>query len=178
MLRMAKILIVDDQDMMRDSLAATLVREGHEVVAAYDGVAGLAKLGERKFDLAITDLKMPKMTGTEFLAEAKKRNPEMPVVLMTASPPCSRRLEAIGSAAARTYYLQPEAFDGAKRCEELAAGPSAHARACAAAPSLSPFSHSGISYNHPLLPLPITSPPLPLTSPILPPLLSSPLPLY
>ena len=41
---MARILIVDDQEMMRDSLAATLAREGHEVVAAGDGAAAVARL--------------------------------------------------------------------------------------------------------------------------------------
>ena len=41
---MARILVVDDQEMMRDSLAATLVREGHEVVAAGDGPAAVARL--------------------------------------------------------------------------------------------------------------------------------------
>ena len=106
---MARILIVDDQDMMRDSLAATLVREGHEVVAAYDGQAGLAKLGERKFDLAITDLRMPKMTGTEFLAEAKKRHPDMPVVLMTAFATVQTAVEAM-KLGAYDYIQKP--FDG------------------------------------------------------------------
>ena len=60
---MARILVVDDQEMMRDSLAATLAREGHEVVAAGDGAAAVARLGAAQFDLLITDLKMPKMTG-------------------------------------------------------------------------------------------------------------------
>ena len=41
---MARILVVDDQDMMRDSLAATLVREGHEVIAATDGAAAVSRL--------------------------------------------------------------------------------------------------------------------------------------
>src|SRR5690554_1568430 len=106
---MAKILIVDDQDMMRDSLAATLAREGHEIVAAYDGQAGLAKLGERKFDLAITDLKMPKMTGMEFLAEAKKLRADLPVVLMTAFATVQTAVEAM-KLGAYDYIQKP--FDG------------------------------------------------------------------
>ena len=106
---MAKILIVDDQDMMRDSLAATLAREGHEIVAAYDGQAGLNKLGERKFDLMITDLKMPKMTGIELLTEAKKLRPEMPVVLMTAFATVQTAVEAM-KLGAYDYIQKP--FDG------------------------------------------------------------------
>ncbi|MGD0138950.1 MAG: sigma-54 dependent transcriptional regulator [Tepidisphaeraceae bacterium] len=92
---MARILIVDDQDMMRDSLAQTLVREGHEVVAAPDGAAAAARLGAARFDLLITDLRMPKMTGLELLAEAKRLRPEMPVVLMTAFATVSNAVEAM-----------------------------------------------------------------------------------
>ncbi|MGD0769105.1 MAG: sigma-54 dependent transcriptional regulator [Tepidisphaeraceae bacterium] len=92
---MARILIVDDQDMMRDSLAQTLAREGHEVVAAPDGAAAAARLGAARFDLLITDLRMPKMTGLELLAEAKRLRPEMPVVLMTAFATVSNAVEAM-----------------------------------------------------------------------------------
>ncbi|HEV2294373.1 MAG TPA: sigma-54 dependent transcriptional regulator [Tepidisphaeraceae bacterium] len=106
---MARILVVDDQDMMRDSLAATLVREGHEVIAATDGAAAVARLNGGRFDLMITDLKMPKMTGIELLAEAKKLRPEMPVVLMTAFATVSTAVEAM-KLGAYDYIQKP--FDG------------------------------------------------------------------
>ena len=93
---MARILIVDDQEMMRDSLAATLVREGHEVVAAGDGQAAVTRLANgTRFDLLITDLKMPRMTGIELLAETKKLRPELPVVLMTAFATVQTAVEAM-----------------------------------------------------------------------------------
>jgi len=57
---MARILVTDDQDMMRDSLAGILAREGHDVVACGDGVAAVTKLQAARFDLLITDLKMPR----------------------------------------------------------------------------------------------------------------------
>ncbi len=106
---MAKILVVDDQDMMRDSLAATLVREGHEVIAATDGATAVARLNNGRFDLMITDLKMPKMTGIELLAEAKKLRPEMPVVLMTAFATVQTAVEAM-KLGAYDYIQKP--FDG------------------------------------------------------------------
>src|SRR5687768_9872189 len=106
---MAKILVVDDQDMMRDSLAATLVREGHEVIAATDGAAAVSRLNGARFDLMITDLKMPKMTGIELLAEAKKLRPEMPVVLMTAFATVQTAVEAM-KLGAYDYIQKP--FDG------------------------------------------------------------------
>ena len=106
---MAKILIVDDQEMMRDSLAATLAREGHELVACTDGPLAVTRLGAGKFDLMITDLKMPKMTGIELLQEAKRLRPEMPVVLMTAFATVSTAVEAM-KLGAYDYIQKP--FDG------------------------------------------------------------------
>jgi DNA-binding NtrC family response regulator len=106
---MARILVCDDQEMMRDSLAATLVREGHEVVAATDGPFALEKIAERRFDLLITDLKMPKMMGTELLVEAKRLRPEMPVVIMTAFATVATAVQAMKDGA-YDYIQKP--FDG------------------------------------------------------------------
>ncbi len=106
---MARILIVDDQEMMRDSLAATLAREGHEIVAAGDGPVAVTRLEGSRFDLLITDLKMPKMTGIELLSEAKKLRPDMPVVLMTAFASVQTAVEAM-KLGAYDYIQKP--FDG------------------------------------------------------------------
>ncbi|HEY1628874.1 MAG TPA: sigma-54 dependent transcriptional regulator, partial [Tepidisphaeraceae bacterium] len=106
---MARILIADDQEMMRDSLAATLAREGHEVVAAGDGPIAVSKLQAGRFDLLITDLKMPRMTGIELLAEAKKLRPDMPVVMMTAFATVQTAVEAM-KLGAYDYIQKP--FDG------------------------------------------------------------------
>jgi two-component system, NtrC family, response regulator HydG len=107
---MARILVADDQEMMRDSLAATLARDGHEVIAAGDGPAAVGRLSAgAKFDLLITDLKMPKMTGIELLTEAKRLRPEMPVVLMTAFATVATAVEAM-KLGAYDYIQKP--FDG------------------------------------------------------------------
>jgi DNA-binding NtrC family response regulator len=107
---MAKILIADDQEMMRDSLAATLVRDGHEVIAAGDGTAAISRLsGAGRVDLMITDLKMPKMTGIELLQEAKRLRPDLPVVLMTAFATVATAVEAM-KLGAYDYIQKP--FDG------------------------------------------------------------------
>ncbi|MGF1635103.1 MAG: sigma-54-dependent transcriptional regulator [Phycisphaerae bacterium] len=92
---MGRILVVDDQDMMRDGIAATLVRDGHEVIAATDGPAALSRLEQGRFDMMLTDLKMPKMTGIELLAEARKKWPDVPVVLMTAFATVQTAVEAM-----------------------------------------------------------------------------------
>src|SRR5258705_1657937 len=106
---MARILIVDDQEAMRDSLAATLARQGHEVVAATDGPGAISRLGAGKFELMISDLKMPKMSGTELLAEAGKLRAEMPVVIMTGFATVSTAVEAM-KLGAYDYIQKP--FDG------------------------------------------------------------------
>lgn len=106
---MARILIVDDQEMMRDSLASLLAREGHEVVAANDGPVALTKLAERRFDLMISDLKMPRMTGIDLLIEARKIRNDMPIVLMTAFASVATAVEAM-KLGAYDYIQKP--FDG------------------------------------------------------------------
>jgi two-component system, NtrC family, response regulator HydG len=106
---MARILICDDQEMMRDSLAATLAREGHEIVACGDPSLAVQRLGAARFDLLITDYKMPKMTGIELLAEAKKLRPDMPVVLMTAFGTVQNAVEAMKLGA---YDFLQKPFDG------------------------------------------------------------------
>jgi two-component system response regulator AtoC len=106
---MARILVCDDQEMMRDSLASTLAREGHEVTAASDGTVALQRLSAARFDLLITDLKMPRMTGIELLGEAKKLRPEMPVIMMTAFATVQTAVEAM-KLGAYDYIQKP--FDG------------------------------------------------------------------
>ena len=106
---MAKILLADDQEMMRDSLAGILVREGHDVVACADGAAAVGRLQSTRFDLLITDLKMPKMTGIELLGESKRLRAEMPVVLMTAFATVNTAVEAM-KLGAYDYIQKP--FDG------------------------------------------------------------------
>ncbi|HEX8340849.1 MAG TPA: sigma-54 dependent transcriptional regulator [Tepidisphaeraceae bacterium] len=114
---MARILVCDDQDLMRDSLAALLARDGHDVAAATDGPMALSKLAAGRFDLLITDLKMPKMTGIELLAEARKLKPDMPVVLMTAFATVQTAVDAIKQGA-YDYIQKPFEGDDIRRLVE------------------------------------------------------------
>ena len=78
---MAKILVVDDKEMMRDSVATILGRRGHAVVSAVGGDMAIAKLMEKKPDAVVTDLQMPGMSGIELLAEIRKIDEDLPVIL-------------------------------------------------------------------------------------------------
>ncbi|HRJ77946.1 MAG TPA: sigma-54 dependent transcriptional regulator [Planctomycetota bacterium] len=96
---MATVLIVDDEDFMRDSLGAILSKAGHGVVAARDGLAAEKKLDERSFDCVITDLKMPRMDGLELLKRVRARG-QTPVIVVTAHGTIDTAIEAMKAGAA------------------------------------------------------------------------------
>ena len=79
-----KILVVDDKQMMRDSVAATLQRAGFVVVTAPNGATARKMVKKHEPTAVITDLSMPGMTGLELLDELIAEQPGLPVVLMTA----------------------------------------------------------------------------------------------
>ncbi|MCX5837003.1 MAG: sigma-54 dependent transcriptional regulator [Deltaproteobacteria bacterium] len=81
---MAKILVVDDDQGMREFLEIMLGREGYRVSTASDAGNALSRCRKETFDLIITDLKMPKMDGIGFLKEVKELSPETMVILITA----------------------------------------------------------------------------------------------
>jgi DNA-binding NtrC family response regulator len=81
---MSRILVVDDKEMMRDSVATTLSRKGHTVITVSAPKAALGKLTERPVDVVITDLQMPEMDGVQLLAEIRKIDEQLPVIVMTA----------------------------------------------------------------------------------------------
>ncbi len=80
----AKLLVVDDKQMMRDSVAATLQRAGYQVVTASDGDSALKLIARHRPAAVITDLKMPEMDGLELLSRIRSADDQLPVVLMTA----------------------------------------------------------------------------------------------
>ena len=81
---MAKILVVDDDQGMRELLEIMLTEEGYRVSTAGDAAKALARCRKEMFDLIITDLKMPKMDGIGFLRQVKDLSPETMVILITA----------------------------------------------------------------------------------------------
>ena len=81
---MAKILVVDDDQGMRELLEIMLTEDGYRVSTAGDAGKALARCRKETFDLIITDLRMPKMDGIGFLREVKDLSPETMVILITA----------------------------------------------------------------------------------------------
>jgi DNA-binding NtrC family response regulator len=78
-----KILIVEDEAMMRNLLLKILESEGYKVTLASSGQEALDKLQQEKYDLMLSDVKMPGMNGFELLEKAKSQWSDMAVIVMT-----------------------------------------------------------------------------------------------
>ncbi|MFN0086945.1 MAG: sigma-54-dependent transcriptional regulator, partial [Blastocatellia bacterium] len=92
---MAQIAVVDDKEILRDSLSAALSREDHVVTAFDDPVAALAEVRTQRFDAVLVDLKMPRMDGLTFIREVKSAGSDTPVIMMTAFATVSTAVEAM-----------------------------------------------------------------------------------
>lgn len=78
------VLIVDDEQMMRNLLEKILAREGYKIHTVENGVAALEYLKDHHVDMIISDMKMPRMDGFELLGIVKKEYPHVGVIIMTA----------------------------------------------------------------------------------------------
>jgi two-component system, chemotaxis family, chemotaxis protein CheY len=80
---MAKILIIDDDKMVRDTLRMALTAAGHQIILAGDGKQGVKAFTEIKPDLVITDILMPEKEGVETIGDIRKLNAKMPIIAMS-----------------------------------------------------------------------------------------------
>ena len=103
---MSRILLVDDDRSLRGVLAFALREDGHLVVEAEDGDAGLERFREDRPDLVITDLKMPRKDGMELLAAIRAEDPETPVLMLTAFGTIEQAVEAM-KRGAFNYLTKP-----------------------------------------------------------------------
>ena len=101
-----RILVVDDEESMRDVLAILLQREGYEVEEAADGAQAVRMLKEQSYDLVITDIKMPQLGGHELLAYIKERFAETLVIMITAFSTTEEAVEAMKQGA-YDYIVKP-----------------------------------------------------------------------
>lgn len=103
---MPNILIVEDEPKMRRLLEISLGEDGHNVHTVQDAETGLKYFQREAVDLIVTDLKLPGMSGLEFLQEAKRLNASVPIVVMTAYGTVETAVEAM-KAGASDYVLKP-----------------------------------------------------------------------
>jgi DNA-binding NtrC family response regulator len=102
----AKILVVDDELIMRESLAGWLQRDGHEVKTASSGETALEMIKETRFDILLVDIKMEGMSGLDVLKTVKENDPDVAVIMITAYGSIQTAIEAIKSGAC-DYLLKP-----------------------------------------------------------------------
>ena len=98
------ILIVDDESGILDTLRILLRNEGFDVTTAQGGKAGLDQLRSGTFDIVLSDIRMPQVTGLDILQAAKEQDPLLPVILMTAQASLQSAIGAVNSGA--FYYIQ------------------------------------------------------------------------
>ncbi|MGA1983300.1 MAG: sigma-54 dependent transcriptional regulator [Acidobacteriaceae bacterium] len=102
----ARILIVDDEAAIRESLEALLSMEGFNVTTAADGALGLEQLAAGEFDLLLLDLALPGETGIELLPRILETQPGLPVIMITAYGTVSNVVDAI-RAGAENFVQKP-----------------------------------------------------------------------
>lgn len=78
-----RILVLDDEEIVRVSCKKCLTPEGYDVDVAANGVEGLSMTENNRYDVILTDLKMPDMDGMEFLVKVKERHPDTKVIMIT-----------------------------------------------------------------------------------------------
>ena len=105
-----KILIVDDEVLMRNFLVEAFNRKGLEAVAAENGDKALNLLKEQSFDLVITDMKMPGISGMDVLKFVKELSPRTLVIVVTAFGTIENAVEAMKSGAFH-YLIKPFSLD-------------------------------------------------------------------
>ncbi len=101
-----RILIVDDEQNVRQLIAKILEKEGYEILTACNGEEGLEIFQKNNIDLIISDIKMPKMNGIEFLHKVKEQEPGVGFILITAFATMETAIDAIKSGA-QDYVTKP-----------------------------------------------------------------------
>jgi two-component system response regulator PilR (NtrC family) len=105
-----KILVVDDEQSLRDVLSIMLKRAGYAVTSAMDGEEAIELLHKEIFDLVITDLRMPKIDGMDVLKAVKSASPETVVLIITAFATADSAVEAMKQGA-YDYLTKPFQVD-------------------------------------------------------------------
>ncbi|MCB9834183.1 MAG: sigma-54-dependent Fis family transcriptional regulator [Planctomycetes bacterium] len=101
-----RILVVDDEDIVRESLTEWLRDDGHQVSAAPSARDALRLVAEQEFDVALVDIKMPRTDGLELQARLKEKAPNLSVIIMTAYASVESAVRAL-KGGAYDYVVKP-----------------------------------------------------------------------
>ena len=103
---MAHLLIVEDDELLRDGLSAQLMQAGHRIDSAADGEHALERLGSDAYEGVVLDLGLPKLDGLTVLRRLRLRLPALPVLILTARDGIEDRVEGL-NAGANDYLTKP-----------------------------------------------------------------------
>lgn len=109
-----RLLIVEDEETLRESLKRVFIREGYDVEAAADAESALVFLLDRSYDLIITDIILPGIDGIELLKRCREQNPEQLIIVMTAFASLETAVEALRGGA-YDYIIKPIIHEEIKR---------------------------------------------------------------
>jgi len=98
------VLVIDDESGILDTLRILLKKEGFEVLTAQGGKAGLEQIRSGTYDIVLSDVRMPQVTGIDILNAAREQDPMTPVILMTAQASLQTAIQAVNQGA--FYYIQ------------------------------------------------------------------------
>ena len=104
-----RILLVEDEKKIADSLKKGLSEHNYDVMVAYDGTSGREAFENSGFDLVILDINLPGMNGIDLCRKIRNRNPQMPVVMLTALSNTDNKIEGF-DAGADDYVVKPFDF--------------------------------------------------------------------
>ena len=109
-----RLLIVEDEETLRESLKRVFIREGYEVEVSRSVEASLTMMEEQSFDLIITDIILPGLDGIELLKRCREQNPEQLIIVMTAFASLETAVEALRGGA-YDYIIKPIIHEEIKR---------------------------------------------------------------
>jgi CheY-like chemotaxis protein len=100
------VLVVDDEEIVRDSVTEWLKSEGYNVDSAEDGLEALKKIKEGEYDVVVLDMKLPGMDGLAVLRQVHETNPDIKVIIITAYASVETAVQAL-KAGAVDYIIKP-----------------------------------------------------------------------
>lgn len=102
-----RILIADDEEVVRTSLNTILTKGGHDTAFAIDGEETVKKATTEGFDLVLLDLDMPKLNGYEALKQIKAANPDLPVIFITGTGAAPKIAQSIAQYKLNGFIEKP-----------------------------------------------------------------------
>ena len=102
----AKVLVIDDDEIVRNSISTTLRNAGYNVETAENGAKAIAKSETGFYNLALIDIRLPDMEGTELLKKLKETTPKMVKIILTGYPSLQNAVDAVNKGA-DGYVIKP-----------------------------------------------------------------------